>query len=112
MIVWSAVALVFLLLARYWGLGQFTDTLGPYYTREVGHWLAGGSVASVTLLIDGQIRHFYWTRYLQRRLNRETPALIQDILTIALFLLGLLLGLWWFVGFFFFGFFSVLGVFV
>jgi len=109
MIVWSAVALVFLLLARYWGLGQFTDTLGPYYTLEVGHWLVVGSVVSVTLLIDGLIRHFYWTRYLQRRLNRETPALIQDILTIALFLLGLSLGLWWQEGFSFTGFITASG---
>jgi len=109
MILWSALALVFMLAARFWGVPAFAETLGPYYTVEVGRWLVVGSVVSVTLLIDGLIRYYYWTRYLQRRLNRETPALIQDILTIALFLLGLSLGLWWQEGFSFTGFITASG---
>jgi len=109
MILWSALAFVLLLIARYWGVPEFAGQLGPWYTVEVGHWLVIGSVVSVTLLIDGLIRHFYWMRYLQRRLNRETPALIQDILTIALFLLGLSVGLWWQEGFSFTGFITASG---
>ncbi len=66
-------------------------------------------MVSTTLLVDGLIRHFYWLRYLQRRLNRETPALIQDLLTIALFLFGLSIGLWWQEGFSFTGFITASG---
>ncbi len=109
MIVWSAVLLVLLLLARFWGLDQFGGALAPDVAKETGHWLMVASVVSGTLLIDGLIRHFYWLRYLQRRLNRETPALIQDILTIALVLLGLSIGLWRQDGFSFTGFVTASG---
>ena len=71
--------------------------------------LVVAAVVAGTLLIDGLIRHFYWLRYLQRRLNRETPALIQDLLTIALVLFGLSIGLYWQEGFSFTGFFTASG---
>ena len=59
--------------------------------------VAGGDGAG--FVVDGLIRYFYWHRYWRRRRNRETPALIRDILTVAIVLLGLSLGLWWQEGF-------------
>lgn len=109
MIVWSVVVLVVLVAARFWGLDAFHDQMTPASALQIGHGLVVGIAVAVSLLIDGLIRHFYWTRYLQRRLNRETPALIQDILTVALVLFGLSLGLWWEEDFSFTGFITASG---
>jgi small-conductance mechanosensitive channel/CRP-like cAMP-binding protein len=109
MIIWSIVAIVVLVIARYWGLDALHDQMPPAWHGEIGHGLVVAIVVSGTLLIDGLVRHFYWMRYLQKRLNRETPALIQDILTAALVLLGLSLGLWWEEGFSFTGFVTASG---
>jgi small-conductance mechanosensitive channel len=109
MIAWSFAAFVVLLAARLWGLDVIADRFSPELASEIGHGLVVAMVVSGTLLIDGLVRHFYWHRYLQRRLNRETPALIQDLLTIALFLFGLSIGLWWEEGFSFTGFVTASG---
>jgi small-conductance mechanosensitive channel/CRP-like cAMP-binding protein len=109
MILWSFIALVILLAARLWGLGALEGHFAPADIAEIGHGLVVAMVVGATLLADGLIRHFYWLRYLQRRLNRETPALIQDLLTVALFLFGLSIGLWWQEGFSFTGFITASG---
>lgn len=109
MIVWSVIILIVLVAARYWGLDAFHDQLSHTTSQQIGHGLVVGIAVAAALLIDGLIRHFYWLRYLQRRLNRETPALIQDILTVALVLLGLSLGLWWEEDFSFTGFITASG---
>ncbi|HEX4303201.1 MAG TPA: mechanosensitive ion channel family protein [Rhizomicrobium sp.] len=109
MIVWSALLLVVLLVVRLWGLGMLEGHFDAATITETAHGIVVAMVVAGTLLIDGLIRHFYWLRYLQRRLNRETPALIQDLLTIALFLFGLSIGLWWQEGFSFTGFVTASG---
>ncbi|HEY0105416.1 MAG TPA: mechanosensitive ion channel family protein [Rhizomicrobium sp.] len=109
MIVWSLVAFVVLALARYWGMEALQGMLAPALATEIDHSLVVALVVAVTLFADGLIRHFYWLGYLQRRLRRETPALIQDLLTVALVLLGLSIGLWWEEGFSFTGFVTASG---
>ena len=109
MIVWSAILLFLLLAARFWGVPALSDRMTPAFASELDHIIMLGAFIAVSLLIDGLIRHYFWHRYLQRRRNRETPALIQDILTIALVLLGLSIGLWWEEGFSLTGFFTASG---
>ena len=109
MIFWSALAIVVLVVTRLWGLDLLGDRFAPAVLSETGHWLVVAAVVSGALLIDGLIRHFYWLRYLQRRLNRETPSLIQDLLTIALVLFGLSIGLYWQENFSFTAFFTASG---
>lgn len=95
MILWSALAVAILLAARLWG----GETIGTYFSAETTADILSGLtvvlVVAVTLFVDGLIRYFYWHRYWRRRRGRETPALIRDILTIALVLFGLSIGLWW-----------------
>ncbi len=109
MIFWSFFAMIVLLVARLWGLNLLDGHFAPATIGEIAHGMVVAIVVCGTLLIDGLIRHFYWLRYLQRRLNRETPALIQDLLTIALVLFGLSIGLWWQEGFSFTGFVTASG---
>jgi small-conductance mechanosensitive channel/CRP-like cAMP-binding protein len=109
MILWPFLALIVLLATRYWGLSLLDGRFTPATTEELGHGIMVAVVVAATLFIDGLIRHYYWHRYLQRRRNLETPALIQDLLTIALFLFGLSIGLWWQEGFSFTGFITASG---
>lgn len=109
MIVWSGLLLIVLLAARLWGVAALSDRVSAAFSVELGHIIMVGAFVAVSLFIDGLIRHYYWHRYLQRRRNRETPALIQDILTVALVLLGLSIGLWWEEGFSFTGFITASG---
>jgi small-conductance mechanosensitive channel/CRP-like cAMP-binding protein len=41
------------------------------------------------------MRRFYWQGYLRKHRNRETPKLIQDIVTIVLVAIGVAVALWW-----------------
>ncbi|HTP77562.1 MAG TPA: mechanosensitive ion channel family protein [Rhizomicrobium sp.] len=109
MIVWSGILLFILALARVWGIDAMSDRLSPAFRAEANHVVMVLAFIAVSLFVDGLVRHYYWRRYLQRRRNRETPAIIQDILTIALVLLGLSLGLWWEEGFSLTGFFTASG---
>ncbi len=95
MIFWSALAIAVLLAARLWGGEAIGMYFSPEATADILSGLTVVLVVAVTLFIDGLIRYFYWHRYWRRRRGRETPALIRDILTIALLLLGLSIGLWW-----------------
>lgn len=95
MILWSTLAIVLLLAARLWGGEALAPYFSPATVRDILSGITVALVVSGTLFIDGLVRYFYWHRYWRRRRGRETPALIRDILTIALLLLGLSLGLWW-----------------
>jgi small-conductance mechanosensitive channel len=109
MMYWSGIAMVILVALRLWGIGPLHDHFSNGTVEAIAHGLVVASIVCATLVIDGLVRHFYWIRYLRRRLNRETPALIQDLLTIALFVLGLSIGLWWEEGFSFTGFITASG---
>ncbi|MGE0667839.1 MAG: cyclic nucleotide-binding domain-containing protein [Sphingomonadales bacterium] len=95
MIVWSALAIAVLLAVRLWGGEMLGEYFSPKTTRDILSGVTVALVVASTLFLDGLIRHFYWHRYWRRRRGRETPALIRDILTISLLLLGLSIGLWW-----------------
>ena len=98
MMLWPFIALVLLLLARF-GLDPLLKGHEPTaYVEPSEHVLAIAIIVVLSLVIDALLRKFYWHDYLQRRRNRETPSLIQDIVTITLILIGLSIGLWWQAG--------------
>ncbi|HWD26596.1 MAG TPA: mechanosensitive ion channel family protein [Rhizomicrobium sp.] len=109
MMVWSILAMIVLVALRLWGVEPMHDHFSSATVDEISHGLMVAIFVCAALIIDGLVRHFYWIRYLRRRLNRETPALIQDLLTIALFLLGLSIGLSWEEGFSFTSFITASG---
>jgi small-conductance mechanosensitive channel/CRP-like cAMP-binding protein len=89
------IALLLLLVLRLWS----GDVLGGYLTPSaimaLGRALTVAMVVASAVLVDGLVRYFYWHRYWRRRRGRQTPALIRDILTFAIVLISLSLGLWW-----------------
>ncbi|HUE64154.1 MAG TPA: mechanosensitive ion channel family protein [Rhizomicrobium sp.] len=92
--------LVFLILAtaRFAGSALIlTSVSSPYSTRIInalGVLMAGAAA----LLLDRLVRAFYWDGYLRRRRGRETPVVIQILLTIALVALGVSVGLYFEAG--------------
>jgi small-conductance mechanosensitive channel/CRP-like cAMP-binding protein len=95
MIFTPIIAFLLLLAARWWDDAALTGHLTPQAILSVNRELTVAMVVAAALFADGLIRYFYWHRYWRRRRGRETPALIRDILTLAIILLSLSLGLWW-----------------
>ena len=56
------------------------------------------TLVAAAIAIDRMIRYFYWDGHLRRKRKRDTPALIEDILTIALVVLGASIGLFFEAG--------------
>lgn len=98
MTLWPIVVVIALIAARLWGV--------PYISAHEPREFADVFIRAINIAIivgfaaalDRAIRSFYWRGYLKRRRNRETPELIQDIVTVALILIGLALGFWWQAG--------------
>jgi len=88
---------VFLVLVaiRFWGIGLFSSHLDLAGIASVTRGLNVALVVASGFMIDGLVRYFYWHRYWLKHRNRETPALIRDLLTIAIATLALSLALWW-----------------
>ena len=95
MILLGPIAFLLLVAIRVWGIGLLSAHLDAAGMGAVTRGLNVALVVAAILVIDGLIRYFYWHRYWRKHRNRETPALIRDLLTIALVSLALSLALWW-----------------
>lgn len=91
MIVTLAIALV-LLAVRILG-APLMDYYSPDHSLEKLVTIA--FVISIALLIDQLVRRFHWSGYVKRKTGRETPKLLQDLVTLCIVALGLAVGLWW-----------------
>jgi small-conductance mechanosensitive channel len=95
MILFSIPVFVVLLALRFWGIGMAASHLDGAGIDALTRGLNVALVVAGGFIVDGLVRYFYWHRYWTKHRNRETPALIRDLLTIAIVLLTLSLGLWW-----------------
>jgi small-conductance mechanosensitive channel len=95
MIFTPIIMLLLLIAARRWDAVALAGSVTPQGILAINRELTVAMVVAAALFFDGLIRYFYWHRYWRRRRGRETPALIRDILTLAIVLLSLSVGLWW-----------------
>jgi small-conductance mechanosensitive channel/CRP-like cAMP-binding protein len=95
---WPVFAFVVLLAIRLWGARLVGHQAPPFYAQLLVQVASIGLVLAAAVVVDRLVRLFYWHRYLKRRRNRETPALIQDITSVALLAAALGIGLWWQAG--------------
>jgi small-conductance mechanosensitive channel/CRP-like cAMP-binding protein len=93
MLGWAIVGVIIFGLAHFAGAGIIAHYLPASYAVTTQHTLVIALILSVSLLLDRLLRRFYWIGYLEKRRKRDTPALIQDIVTIIILLAGLALGL-------------------
>jgi small-conductance mechanosensitive channel/CRP-like cAMP-binding protein len=96
MIGWAFIAAI-LFAAQFWGQHEI-KLLFPGYADAVLHAIGVALLVSLALTADRVLRRFYWHGYLKRRRNRDTPSLIQDLVTIVLVGLALGMGLWQLAG--------------
>jgi small-conductance mechanosensitive channel/CRP-like cAMP-binding protein len=93
MLGWAIVAVIVLLAARFGGEGIIAHDLPPAYVGTAEHTLVIALILAISLLLDRLLRRFYWVGFLEKRRQRQAPALIQDIVTILILAAGLSLGL-------------------
>jgi small-conductance mechanosensitive channel len=97
-VILSFLALAFLVLLRFAGARVIVAAVPVPYGAGMISALGVLMVIAFALVIDRLVRVFYWDGYLRRKRKRNTPALIEDILTIALVVLGASIGLFFEAG--------------
>ena len=84
----SFLVLALLLAARFAGAGAIMSAMPGQYGERVVSTLGVLTAIAVAIVLDRLVRALYWDGYLRRKLKRETPAVIESLLTIALVMLG------------------------
>lgn len=97
-LVLSLFVLAILAAARFAGASAIIGAMPPNYGARLISALGVLTAAAAAIVLDQLVRAFYWDGYLRRKLRRETPAVIESLLTIALVLLGVSVGLYFEAG--------------
>jgi small-conductance mechanosensitive channel len=92
--VWAFLITLILLAATLFG-GPLFAHYAPGHQDNLTHVVTAALIISVFLLIDRLVRRFYWEGHLKQRRGRETPNLVQDIVTVVLVAIGIAIALWW-----------------
>jgi len=92
------LALVLLAALRFGGSHMILAAAPHPYGARLVSALGVLTMTAVALLIDQLVRAYYWDGHLRRRRGRETPAVIEGMLTIALVVLAVSLGLFFEAG--------------
>ncbi len=92
-----AIALV-MLLVRTLGLEGIVAEIPARYGPAVQQFVGVAMWVAFAFFADRLFRFLYWDGWLRRKRNQDTPALIEDIVTIALLVLGISLGLYFEAG--------------
>lgn len=79
---------------HFWASALIQAGLPAPYGAAIVHVIGVAWIVATTLFVDRLIRLLFWHGYFRRRLGREMPALVEDIVTVALLLFGLSLGLY------------------
>ena len=94
----SFLVLALLAAARFAGVDAIMAAMPPHVGERVVNTLGVLMAIAAAIALDRLIRAFYWDGYLRRKLGRETPAVIESLLTIALVLLGVSIALYFEAG--------------
>jgi len=91
--IWAFFVAFVLLLTRLFG-GPVITHYAPWPEGNVDRLITSALIVSIAFVIDQLIRRFYWEGHLKRRRNRETPKLVQDVLTVFLVAIAVAFALW------------------
>ncbi len=92
MIVWPIIVAVLLAL-KQWATPFVHSHFNKAYATAFDQTVVIALWVAIALLFDVFFRRLYWHGYLRRRRGVDTPALIQDIVTILLVIITLSVGL-------------------
>jgi small-conductance mechanosensitive channel len=93
-LIWAFLITLILLVARLFGGPLFTH-YAPGHEDNLSRVVTAALIISFSLLVDRLVRRYYWEGHLKQRRGRETPKLVQDIVTIILVIVGITIALWW-----------------
>lgn len=96
--IYSFFAVLVLFALRLGGKGAILGSLPQPYDAIVLHTIGVALAGAIAVFVDRLIKHYYWDGYLRRRRKRETPALIEDIVTVSLIVIGISVGLFFEAG--------------
>jgi len=91
--IWAFFVALVLLLTRLFG-GPLITHYAPGHEGNVDRLITSAFIVAMAFVIDRVIRHFYWEGHLKKRRNRETPKLVQDVLTVFLVAIAVTFALW------------------
>ncbi|MGN6514291.1 MAG: cyclic nucleotide-binding domain-containing protein [Rhizomicrobium sp.] len=92
--IWAFFIAIFLLIVRLFG-GSLIHDYAPGNEAHVERLLTTALIISFAFVVDRLVRRYYWEGHLKQRRNRETPKLIQDIITVCVVAIGITVALWW-----------------
>lgn len=94
---WFLVFVLFA-IARFAGSALILTSVSPPYGARIINALGVLMAGAAALVLDRLVRTFYWDGYLRHKRGRETPLVIQVLLTIALVALSVSVGLYFEAG--------------
>lgn len=94
----AALFAALLVILRLFGAGEIAVSVPPPYNLFIVHAIGVLLAVALAVVADRLIRRLFWDGYLRRRRKRNTPALIEDIVTVALIVLGISVGLFFEAG--------------
>lgn len=83
-----------LLVIRFFGepiIRHYT----PDHVDKIERFVTIGLIICLAVFFDRLGRRFYWEGHVKRRRGRETPRLVQDLVTILIVAMSVAVGLWW-----------------
>jgi branched-chain amino acid transport system substrate-binding protein len=83
-----------LLTARLFG-EPFIKAYSPAHVDAVMHLLTVALIICAAIILDRLGRRFYWQGHVKKRRGRDTPRLVQDLVTVFIVAIALAIGLWW-----------------
>jgi small-conductance mechanosensitive channel/CRP-like cAMP-binding protein len=67
----------------------------PEHVDRIERFVTIALIICIAVFIDRLGRRFYWEGHVKRRRGRETPRLLQDLVTILIVAMSVAIGLWW-----------------
>jgi small-conductance mechanosensitive channel len=92
MISWTIIVAVLLGL-EFWAGPEIHSVFPKQIAAGIDQAIEISLIVALSLLLDSCLRHLFWRGYLKRRRGVDTPALIQDIVTVLLFVTSFSFGL-------------------
>jgi len=90
----ALIATAIFTVLRFWTPDAVKAAFPAPYGGIVLHAVGVAWVVAIAVLADRLIRLLFWNGYLRRRRGRDTPELVEDLVTVALVIFGLSLGLY------------------
>jgi small-conductance mechanosensitive channel/CRP-like cAMP-binding protein len=92
--IFALIAIAILAALRFWASAEILARIPAPFGPFVLHFIGVALIVAVAILLDRLIRFFYWNGYLRRHRKRDTPALVEDVVTALLIVVGLSVGLY------------------